>query len=102
MQHRNRLIGNYLCVANHLLMLFVDKMKYETAFNELPPEDTFEDVELFVNCLDLFEQVFGAYYDPEIRVSGFTKRCLKRTMQLIIELFGQFCESVELSASKER
>lgn len=101
-QHRNRLIGNYLSVVNHLLTLFVDKMKYETAFNELPQEDTFEDVELFVNCLELFEQVFGAYFDKEVRVSGNTRKAVRKAMGLIAELFGQFCESVELSGSKER
>lgn len=100
LQQRNKLVANYLSVANHLLILFVDKMRYETAFNELPPEDTFEDIELFVNCLDLFEHAFGAYFDPELRISGYTKKCLKRSMLLITELFSQFSESVELSGSK--
>lgn len=44
MQHRARLIGCYLDVACRLLTLFVDKLRYESAFNELQAEDEEDDV----------------------------------------------------------
>jgi hypothetical protein len=102
MQHRNKLVGNYLSVINKLLTLFVDKARYESAFNELPVEDTFEDVELFTNCIDLFQHVFAAYFDRELRISGNSKRSLRKTMELITEVFYNFCEGVDLSKSKQR
>jgi hypothetical protein len=102
MQHRNKLVGNYLSVVNKLLTLFVDKARYESAFNELPVEDTFEDVELFTNCLDLFKYAFGAYFDPELRIRGGSRRHLRKTMELIAEIFYNFSEGVDLSKSKQR
>lgn len=39
LQHRSKLISGYLDVINRLLMLFVDKTRYESAFNELQAED---------------------------------------------------------------
>lgn len=102
MQHRNKLISGYLDVANRLLVLFVDKVRYESAFNELLTEDEEDDVELHTVCLQLFQEAHTAYFDPELRVTGAAKDRLRRTVELITELYYQFCEGVDLSKSKQR
>lgn len=96
------MIGNYASVINKLLTLFSDKTRYESAFNELAIEDTFEEVEIFSNCLDLFLHVFNGYFDEEIRVSGNSKKKLLITMKLIMQLYLHLCDGVDLSKNKDR
>ena len=84
-----------------LLTLVLEKTKCEASFNELPEEDVFEDVEVFSNCLLLFDECLSAYNDIEIQVSS-AKPKIRKLVSLIVEIFSFFLEGIEVSRSRNR
>ena len=62
-------IQNYLQVTKHITDLFVHKMKYESAFNELTEEqDIYDNVEIYEKLIELYIVLFGVQGNKDLMI----------------------------------
>ena len=86
-------MNNYLSVMKRLVELFVDKIHYESAFNELlgEEEDIFDSVELYEKLVDLYMLITTAYSSKDCLI---TSEVVRKKMQNIVALILEFIDVI--------
>lgn len=97
-------ILNYLQVTKRITDLFVEKTKYESAFNELADEqDIFDHVEMFEKSIDIYLVLFNAEGSPDLMISSpKTISKMKEVMANISEIFSYVMKSYEYTRHSSR
>lgn len=97
-------MNNYLSVTKRLVELFVDKIHYESAFNDLlEEEDIFYSVELYEKLVDLYMLITTAHSSKDCLItSEVVKKKMENIASLILEFIDVILKSYEIIKHQSR